>query len=252
LTLAERQMLSDDWRGLAALIQSAFTAPGCNSSNWLPVFASAFGYGDAIEDFGRRASACDPLNVINYSTRMTAALANGQGQRALDVQAELLRVQGETVRPTGPGAANAMLVLGRLDEAGRILEAVPAQERGATWAMARAQLGRARGESPQTVHAELKELNRASSKYYDWPAADAVEAASAGDRAAANRYAAALDAQSAGPFLLAVYVERCQCGAPFDLDSTPNFKARLEESGLRWPPPATISFPPAPPPASRR
>ena len=25
---------------------------------------------------------------------------------------------------------------------------------------------------------------------------------------------------------------------------TPNFKARLAESGFRWPPPATIAFPP--------
>lgn len=77
LTLAERQMLSDDWRGLASRIDAAFKEPGCNASNWLPVFASAFGYGDEIDSFGARATACDPLNFINISTRLTVALTTG-------------------------------------------------------------------------------------------------------------------------------------------------------------------------------
>jgi hypothetical protein len=48
----------------------------------------------------------------------------------------------------------------------------------------------------------------------------------------------------AGGLLLAVLVTQCQCGAPFDLDATPNFKARLAESGLRRRPPTTLQFPP--------
>jgi hypothetical protein len=43
---------------------------------------------------------------------------------------------------------------------------------------------------------------------------------------------------------LAVLSQGCHCGAPFDLDATPNFRARLAESGFRWPPPPTIAFPP--------
>jgi hypothetical protein len=53
-----------------------------------------------------------------------------------------------------------------------------------------------------------------------------------------------LDARPAGGLLLAILVTECQCGAPFDLDATPNFKARLAESGLHWPPPQTIAYPP--------
>ena len=44
--------------------------------------------------------------------------------------------------------------------------------------------------------------------------------------------------------LLAVLTQTCFCGAPFDLEATPNFSARLAEAGFRWPPPETISFPP--------
>jgi len=244
LTLAERQMLSDDWHGLAALIQSALTAPGCNSANWLPVFASAFGYGDAIEDFGKRASACDPLNRITYSTRMTAAMANGQGQRALDVQAQLRKALGQSGGATGSGAARALLMLGRTDEAARMLEATPVEERAEGWYVARLLLGRVRGEAPADVHALLRGLDRSHSKYGLWAMSEASEAALAGDRATANRFAAAMDARPAGAFVLALYIDNCSCGAPFDLEATPRFKARLAESGLRWPPLAPIAFPP--------
>jgi hypothetical protein len=43
-------------------------------------------------------------------------------------------------------------------------------------------------------------------------------------------------------FLLeAIY--QCYCGAPFDLEATPNFAAKLKEAGLQWPPPSPIKFP---------
>jgi hypothetical protein len=73
---------------------------------------------------------------------------------------------------------------------------------------------------------------------------DAIEAVLAGDRAEANRRAAAIDAQPAGPFALSVLTADSLQGAPFDLEATPNFKARLAESGLSWPPVSPIAFPP--------
>ncbi len=35
----------------------------------------------------------------------------------------------------------------------------------------------------------------------------------------------------------------CFCGAPFDLDATPNFKARIEEAAVPWPPSKPIDYP---------
>jgi len=64
-----------------------------------------------------------------------------------------------------------------------------------------------------------------------------------GNRDAANAYAGKLDARYAGPFILAEVVKSCFCGAPFDLDATPNFKARIEEAGFNWPPPSPIKYP---------
>ena len=64
-----------------------------------------------------------------------------------------------------------------------------------------------------------------------------------GNREAANAYASKMDARFAGPFILTETVKDCYCGAPFDLDATPNFKKRIEEAGFHWPPPTPIKYP---------
>ena len=249
LTVAERKMLSDDWRGLAQDIDAALAAPGCWGSNWLPVFASAFGHADRLDDLGTRAIACDPLNGITRSTRTTVALANGKAQRVLDRLPQYGPNPSPSIRYT---KAIALAMLGRADEAGRELEAAGPGSRADTYSIARIVVGRARGESPTSIHAAPQGLRGAEGKFDQWLVVDAVEAAHAGDRARANKLAVAMDARPAGPFLLAVMSTSCYCGAPFDLDATPNFKARVAESGLAWPPKPAIVFPPRAPAAEAR
>ena len=38
-------------------------------------------------------------------------------------------------------------------------------------------------------------------------------------------------------------VYSCMCGAPFDLEATPNFAQRIEEAGIPWPPRKVIDLP---------
>ena len=63
------------------------------------------------------------------------------------------------------------------------------------------------------------------------------------NREAANASAARIDARPGGPFMLAIGSEMCFCGAPFDLEATPNFRARMQESGFPWPPRKPIEYP---------
>ena len=241
LALAERQLLSDDWHGLSGRIETALRQPGCSAPNWMPVFASAFGYGDLIEDLGARVNACDPLNVINFSTRLWAARATGHPDRALAVQAALNRAGGGSPSVSA-GQAIATAMLGHTGEAQKMLATM--EPTGESYYMAQLIVGKAAGEDAASIHARLASVDRNNSKLKIWAIVDAVEAALSGDRAEANRQAAALDARPAGGLLLAVLVTECQCGAPFDLDATPNFKATLAESGLTWPPPETMKYPP--------
>jgi adenylate cyclase len=240
LALAERQLLSDDWHGLAARIDSALRQPGCSAPNWMPVFASAFGYGDLIEDLGARVTACDPLNSVNVNTRVWAARATGNAERALSVYTAAQHAKGGAPRPSFDQVI-ATAMLGRLVDARKLLDSLEAMHEGGY--VAAVILGRAAAEDVASIRARLRSVDRKDSKLKMWAIADAVEASLLGERSEANRQAAQLDARPAGGLLLAVLVTQCQCGAPFDLDATPNFKARLAESGLRWPPPQTMHFP---------
>jgi hypothetical protein len=133
--------------------------------------------------------------------------------------------------------AIALAMLGRIGEAQATLASM--EPRGDGYYIAQLIVGRAAGEDPVKLRASLQKVDREKTS----DIVDAVEASLSGDRAEANRRAAALDARPAGGLLLALVVDGCHCGAPFDLDATPHFKALLAESGLRWPPPQTIKYP---------
>jgi hypothetical protein len=64
-----------------------------------------------------------------------------------------------------------------------------------------------------------------------------------GDRDSANQVAARLDARPLGILSLLTSTDYCYCGAPFDLEVTPNFARFVEEAGLPWPPPTPINWP---------
>ena len=70
-----------------------------------------------------------------------------------------------------------------------------------------------------------------------------VVAAVVGDRERANELAARIDARPGSAAVLSNVVFTCFCGAPFDLDAAPNYKARIEEAGFTWPPPKPIDYP---------
>ena len=240
-TLADRQILSDDWHGLKSTIEAALRAPGCNAPDWLPVFASAFGYGDLVEDLGKRISVCDPLNSINYNNRSRAALVSGKPELVLNILSEAHKAKG------GPPVASglrveALALLNRIDEAKEELSRVVSTDE--YYYKAAYFSGLAAGENPASIHARLQSLDRNKSIYHLWGTVDVLEAALSGNRSEANRLAAKIDAQPAGGLVLTVITVDYLGGAPFDLEATPNFKARLAESGLPWPPKAALKLPP--------
>src|SRR5437763_1959071 len=241
LTLADRQLVDDDWHGLAARIDAALRAPGCSAPDWLPVFASIFGYGDLIEDLGARISVCDPLNAINFNNRVRAALAAGKPERALTILAAAERANSST-RAQSAFRVQALLISGHVDQAKAELSKL--EPTGEEYCRARLMVGLATGESAAGIHAALQGVDRSKSLYKMWKMNDLIEAALTGDRATANRLAAEIDKQAGSGLVLAVIVSSSLCGAPFDLEATPRFKARLAESGLPWPPIQALKLPP--------
>ena len=241
LTLVDRQLVDEDWHGLAARIDAALRAPGCSAPDWLPVFACIFGYGDLIEDLGARVSVCDPLNAVNFNTRVRAALAAGKPARALAILTAGEKANSGTP-PRNAYRVQALVMLGHVDEAK--IELSKLEPVGENYYRARLMFGLATGESAASIHAALQGVDRSKSLYKMWKMNDVVEAALMGDRATANRLAAEIDTQPGSGLILAVIAADSLCGAPFDLEATPHFKARLAESGLPWPPIQALKLPP--------
>ena len=64
-----------------------------------------------------------------------------------------------------------------------------------------------------------------------------------GNRERASQLVAIEDAAPLGFLNLIVEISNCFCGAPFDLDVTPNFARLIEEGNFPWPPPSPIDWP---------
>jgi hypothetical protein len=64
-----------------------------------------------------------------------------------------------------------------------------------------------------------------------------------GAREEANRRAAKVDAHPFGHLRLMLIPGTCYCGAPWDLEVTPNFAKLLGDAQLSWPPASPINWP---------
>ena len=95
-------------------------------------------------------------------------------------------------------------------------------------------------EGDQARFDQLHEEFRSDNSYgHNWRI---IVAAWGGYREEANRFAAIVDQHHFGTVTLTQMTQWCGCGAPFDLEATPNFAAKLEEGSLTWPPQPTMDF----------
>ena len=65
----------------------------------------------------------------------------------------------------------------------------------------------------------------------------------AGQHDRANLIAAKIDAEPFGYLQLNFAIHNCMCGAPFDLEVTPNYAKLIQEAELPWPPLSPIDWP---------
>ncbi len=231
---AEQALFSDRWTTLPAKLDRALQPGDCRKINWISSIAGPFGWADEMVEVFRAAQDCDPLNVVSSFMLPWALVWAGNPQEAL-VAAETTEQLGIRHRWLEEGRITALRVLGRLDEAENRLhdnfepEAVvmlqmriDAQRGDPTVAERYARFL----ESPRTNDHEILML-----------------AAAVGDRERANAAASRIDSRDGSAFVLAETIFQCFCGAPFELEATPNFRARLDESGLPWPPASPIRYP---------
>jgi TolB-like protein len=231
----ERGIFEDDWSGLAARLDRAFEPGGCITMNWGGELASAMGRKQQVLTKRLEQKRCDPLNPLIAVRLIIAQLESGDAEDALaSLQAAI--DEGNNFGWLEDTEVGIRLALGDLDH-----PAVQATGQGSAWIqfprelLLQARLGNAQGA--RAIAEELERSGKASDM------TGLITFAIVGDRQRANDYAALIDARPGGTLVLVNSIVSCGCGAPFDLEATPNFRARLTEAGFPWPPEAVISYP---------
>ena len=225
----DRAVFSDDWRQLGNRIERALEAPGCARPIWLES-ARALGFHQS-SDVYRRAVECDPLDYSLSGGLIVSQLWAGEPETALATADKAIERIGFTIW-LGAARAQALLMLGRIDEAREQAALIPPDAEFYS-------------DMPARVEAAAGNLDEAHRLAEALPLSTQRIGFRAvlGDREGANALAARADAEPGGPSKLLVLIQGCACGAPWDIDVTPNFKRMFEQTGFDWPPRTLINYP---------
>ena len=227
--------LSGNWRGLGGRIERALDEPGCNEGNWTTIIADGFGYSERLLERSLRVLECDPRRSLSWFNVARSALRMGDKDEALRLARE-----GTEIAPgawLSTALVRALVANGLHEEARKEIDNRIEDDDIALVFKALV----AAHEGDQARFDQLFEEFRTANKFGDYWTN--LVAAWGGDREEANRLAAQIDQHHFGSVTLTQVTEWCGCGAPFDLDATPNFAAKLKEGSLTWPPQPTMDFP---------
>jgi hypothetical protein len=219
---------------MSGRMEKALAEPGCQDGNWTSTIANVLGYSAEYFAFSESVLACDPLRSLSWFNSSRARLWAGDPVDALRMTRE-----GSEV---APGSWLTMTHLQSLlandlhDEAIQVIDSE----------VQRLYMANA---FHAMVAAHRSDLDRLAPliENYDENAPpnffDIIINAWIGRRDAANQAAAVIDEHYFGPIVLWQSVHWCQCGAPWDLEVTPNFAAKIEEANVPWPLKTPLSFP---------
>ncbi len=231
----ERTLFSDDWTGLSAQIEKAMRPGGCQQMNWTMAFIPYFGWADHLVTKSQEAIACNPMDTSASFHLAWSLIWSGDADAALLAIAEADH-KGLSHPFIEDGRYWALLATGRVDDS---------RARGPGASGSNMPYGRQ--ILREALAGDATVAQQMVSDYWSGPNPDdfssLVIAAVIGDRARANEAAARIDANPGSVVVLSIAIFTCFCGAPFDLDATPNYKARVDEAGFTWPPPKRIDYP---------
>ena len=227
--------LSGDWRGLRGDLERFLDGSGCSNPTWVPGIAVASGQAERYAKRAREIRKCDPMWSHAWFTESRAFLWAGDKEEALRVARE-----GIEVAPGGwlPIAlVRALIANGLYEETDNaITTQFRLKEDGL---MSNIMKSAAMGDR-NAATTFFEEIMKAEFPPAFW---ESIYYAWVGDRENANRRAAKIDEHPFGSQSLLLLVYWCACGAPFDLEATPNYAASVEAAGMPWPPYSPITFP---------
>ena len=236
MTELDLAFVSGDWQGLGGRIERALAEPGCYQGNWIQIVTDVFGYSEAFIEQSLRVLECDPRRSLSWFNISRSYLRIGDTEMSLQYAHD-----GTEAAPGGwlyTALIRAMVADGQHEAARKEIDDQVISPEVAIGFRALV----AAHEGDRELHAQIYEEFQAQNKIgdYYWPL---IIAAWGGDRDEANGLAAKIDSHSFGYVTLALIAQWCACGAPFDLSETPVFAAKIEASGLNWPPAPAMDYP---------
>jgi len=231
----ERTMFSEDWSSLPEQIQKAMQPGGCPQMNWTSDLIVPFGWSGPLAEKYRERLACNPVRFGANVSLAQVLIWAGDPEGALNALEEAEN-NGVSDPWLDVYRYSALLAAGHVDDEAMRGPGPP----GSYWDFDRQIFWEALAGNP-AVGRRMAEEYWSRPDANDW--ASLVLAASVGDRERANEIAARIDMHPGSVVVLSLSVVNCYCGAPFDLEVTPNYKAHIEEAGFPWPPPKPIDYP---------
>ena len=223
--------LLGDWNRLPSMFGELVGNAGCERPSWLDIYGFAFHLADESIPLIQRALECDPMNWSYWTTLTHAKIWAGDAEAAIEIARNGLNAV--THVRIKEALTTALIAAGRVDDAKRNVDSEFRSDRR----LFRYQTMLASARS------DTEELKRILETY----ASEITDTelgviAISGNRELANEMAHRIDAQPYGYLRLMTSVMTCHCGAPFDLEATPDFARRLEEAELPWPPVSQIDW----------
>lgn len=241
-----RLVFSNNWTGLAELSDRALQGgESCAFDQWLHFTTIPFGQAEVALDFYRRLAACSPIDESSWQHAQMATIWSGKPEIGLELNDRSRIVSDATDRGT-IARSEILLALGRFDEARLLMQPLAESADPISGNRAIEMIGStyaAQGNREKLAEADA--LLRRGLGGSDGEGANLLLslAARGGNRGEANRLAGLIDTRMRGSVELLAATHFCFCGAPFDLEATPNFARRLRQSGLSWPPSSPVDWP---------
>ena len=229
----DKAIFLGEWQNLAARLDGVTADPGCTTPAWIDVVALPYGSAAASRELIGQVAECDPLDFGGRLRQVRMLIWLREFEAAIDVATAAGESIGHPLFRIFPVVS--LIAMGRSVEAEALSDDRPVDEAvtlGGRFYLATARSDAVNGRVLMERYVEAF-----------GPSARLAFLAVLGERDAANRLASQADARPFGHMVLAGAIEVCYCGAPFDLEVTPNFARKIEESGLTWPPTAPVEWP---------
>ena len=231
----DQAFLSGNWRGMQQKLERSLAESGCSQALWVEPIAAIYDLSDQYALRAREIRECNPMLSRSWFDESRAFMWAGDVGEALKIARE-----GNEVAPGATlslGLIRVLVANGLYEEAdSAITTHLQSQEDVLRSRLLKSAVTGDR-EMATRLQQELMQNSGRNSfwkpTYYAWT----------GEREKINRHATELDNQPFGSQSLLSVIYTCACGAPWDIESTPRFAARIKEAGMPWPPASPIIFP---------